>query len=98
VRELVAAGGEVRLLPHMLHAKATVVDDTLALCGSANLDGRSLFINFEAMAAFYGPAEIGWLAGWITRSADGLPRAQLHQPAWWRDLLESVGGALAFQL
>jgi cardiolipin synthase len=98
VRELAAAGGEVRLLPHMLHAKAVVVDDVLALCGSANLDGRSLFINFEAMVAFYGRAEIGWLAGWITRTASGLPHAYIGQPPWWRDLLEGVGGAIAFQL
>ncbi|MBP9673406.1 MAG: PLDc N-terminal domain-containing protein, partial [Ottowia sp.] len=62
VRELVEAGVDVRLLPAMLHAKAVVVDDVLALCGSANLDSRSLFINYEAMAAFYGRAEIDWLA------------------------------------
>ncbi|MDR0457602.1 MAG: phospholipase D-like domain-containing protein [Burkholderiaceae bacterium] len=98
VRELAAAGGEVRLLPRMLHAKAMVVDSALALCGSANLDGRSLFINFEAMTAFYGPAEIGWLTNWITRTAKDLPRARAHRPAWWRDLLEGVGGAIAFQL
>jgi len=98
IRELVAAGGEVRLLPHMLHAKAVVVDNALGLCGSANLDGRSLFINFEVMAAFYGPAEIGWLADWITCTASGLLRAHAHHPPWWRDLLEGVVGAVAFQL
>jgi cardiolipin synthase len=98
IRALAAEGGEVRLLPRMLHAKTVVVDHALALCGSANLDGRSLFINFEAMAAFYGLAEIGWLAGWITGTADGLPHAPAHRPVWWRDLIEGVGGAIAFQL
>ena len=98
IRQLAAAGGEVRLLPHMLHAKTVVVDDALALCGSANLDGRSLFINFEAMAAFYGPAQIRWLADWITRTAGNSPRVHPHPPAWWRDLLEGVVGAVAFQL
>ncbi|MDR2991883.1 MAG: phospholipase D-like domain-containing protein [Burkholderiaceae bacterium] len=98
IRALAAAGGAVHLLPRMLHAKAVVVDDALALCGSANLDGRSLFINFEAMAAFYGPAQIGWLAGWITGTASGLPRASAQPPAWWRDLIEGIIGTVAFQL
>jgi len=98
IRELAALDGDVRLLRHMLHAKAVVVDDALALCGSANLDGRSLFINFEAMAAFYGQAQILWLANWITGTADGCRQLYPHHPTWWRDLLERVGGAVMFQL
>jgi len=98
IRALAAAGGEVRLLPRMSHAKAVVVDEVLALCGSANLDGRSLFINFEIMAAFYGPAQIGWLADWINSTANGLPHASSRQPAWWRDVLEGVVGTVGFQL
>ena len=98
VRALVEHGVEVRLLPTMLHAKAVVVDQALALCGSANLDSRSLFINYEAMAACYGRAEIDWLAGWITRcAADGEP-ASARPPGLLRDVLEGVVGALAFQL
>lgn len=98
VRELVDNGVDVRLLPAMLHAKAVVVDDVLALCGSANLDSRSLFINYEAMAAFYSRAEIDWLAGWITRTAaDGEP-ASARPPGLARDVLEGVVGAIAFQL
>lgn len=98
VRELVDNGVDVRLLPAMLHAKAVVVDDVLALCGSANLDSRSLFINYEAMAAFYSRAEIDWLAGWITRTAaDGEP-ASARPPSLARDVLEGVVGAIAFQL
>jgi cardiolipin synthase len=98
IRELASAGGQVRPLPRMLHAKAVVIDDALALCGSANLDGRSLFINFEAMAACYGPAEIRWLAGWITATARAAPHLRPRPPAWWRDLLEGVSGTVAFQL
>ena len=98
VRELVEAGVDVRLLPAMLHAKAVVVDDVLALCGSANLDSRSLFINYEAMAAFYGRTEIDWLADWITRTAaDGEP-ASSKPPSWLRDIGEGIVATVAFQL
>ena len=41
----------------VLHAKLVVIDDTLALAGSANLDSRSLFLNYELMVAFYAAAD-----------------------------------------
>lgn len=34
-----------------MHQKCVLVDDTLALVGSTNLDNRSLFLNFELMIA-----------------------------------------------
>ena len=98
VRELVEAGVDVRLLPAMLHAKAVVVDDVLALCGSANLDSRSLFINYEAMAAFYGRAEIDWLADWINAHAAQAEPASAKAPSWLRDIGEGIVATLAFQL
>ena len=39
--------------PPMLHAKTMVVDDTVAIVGTANLDNRSFRLNFEVAAAFY---------------------------------------------
>ena len=98
VRELVEAGVDVRLLPAMLHAKAVVVDDVLALCGSANLDSRSLFINYEAMAAFYGRAEIDWLADWINAHAAQAEPASAKPPSWLRDIGEGIVATLASQL
>ena len=98
VRELVEAGVDVRLLPAMLHAKAVVVDDVLALCGSANLDSRSLFINYEAMAAFYGRAEIDWLADWINAHAAQAEPASAKPPSWLRDIGEGSVATLAFEL
>ncbi len=53
----------------MAHAKAVVVDDELALCGSINLDLRSLLLNHEAAVVFYGRDEIDWLAQWIETTA-----------------------------
>ncbi len=48
--------------PPMLHAKTIVVDDTMALVGTANLDNRSFRLNFEIAAAFYDQAVIDKLA------------------------------------
>jgi cardiolipin synthase A/B len=39
--------------PPMLHAKTMVVDETVAVVGTANLDNRSFRLNFEIAAAFY---------------------------------------------
>lgn len=54
--ELLEAG--VRLFeygPPMLHAKTLVVDDVLAIVGTANADARSFRLNFEVIVACYQP-------------------------------------------
>jgi cardiolipin synthase len=49
------AGVAVGSLPdRMLHAKAAVIDQKLAIVGSANLDRRSLDLSFELNAIFFG--------------------------------------------
>jgi cardiolipin synthase A/B len=48
--------------PPMLHAKILVVDDTVAVVGTANLDNRSFRLNFEVAAAFYDAAVIDRLS------------------------------------
>jgi cardiolipin synthase A/B len=44
--------------PPMLHAKTIVIDDTVAIIGTANIDNRSFRLNFEVAAAFYDQAII----------------------------------------
>jgi cardiolipin synthase len=41
--------------PPFIHAKAMVIDSELSLIGTANLDNRSLKLNYETTAAVYGP-------------------------------------------
>jgi cardiolipin synthase len=48
--------------PPMLHAKTVVVDETVAVIGTANLDNRSFRLNFEIAAAFYDAAVVERLA------------------------------------
>lgn len=54
IPELIAAGVRVyEYLPRFIHAKTLVVDDDLAIVGSANLDNRSFLLNFEITALIY---------------------------------------------
>ena len=98
LRRLVEAGGRVLLAGPMVHAKAIVIDADLALCGSVNLDSRSLFLNYEAMMAFYGAEEIAWLAQWIDELARQSTPHATRRPGWWRDLGEGIVRAIGFQL
>ena len=47
--------------PCLLHTKVGIIDHHSAMCGSANLDVRSLRINFELNLAFYSPQLAGEL-------------------------------------
>lgn len=54
VPELLAAGVKVyEYLPRFIHAKTFVIDDDLAIIGTANLDNRSFQLNFEVAALLY---------------------------------------------
>jgi cardiolipin synthase len=98
MRDLAAAGVEFRLFPGMVHAKAVVVDETLAMCGSINVDLRSLLLNHEAAVVFYGAAEIAWLAQWIDQTAARGERYVPSPPGLLRDIAEGLLLTVAFQL
>ncbi|MGC2049157.1 MAG: phospholipase D-like domain-containing protein [Gallionella sp.] len=98
LRELGAAGGRVWLVPYMLHAKAVVIDDSLALSGSANLDSRSLFLNYELMVAFYDVVDIRRFASIIEEHREAAIRYDARKPGLLRDLTEGLLLWLAFQL
>lgn len=69
----------------LLHAKTLVVDEALGLVGSANMDRRSLDLNFENNVLFHSPdlaAEVGrhqdaWLADSIEISRQDLKHRSL---------------------
>jgi cardiolipin synthase len=59
LREIEAAGGTIlRYTKGMVHAKALVMDQSMAMAGSANMDLRSFFLNCEVMQLCYSLPEI----------------------------------------
>jgi cardiolipin synthase len=66
LRQCQAAGATIHKHRHgMFHAKLILVDDRLAAIGSANLDMRSLFLNYECSLLMYSPQGIGDVEAWI---------------------------------
>lgn len=54
-RELLAAGVKIyEYTPGFVHAKIVVSDDDFCMIGSTNMDFRSLYLNYECGACFYG--------------------------------------------
>ena len=98
LRELATAGGRIWLHPEMIHAKTIVVDDELAMAGSANLDGRSLFINYEMMVAFYDRGAVDGFAQWAELRRQECGRYSAQPPGMVRELAEGLLLWLAFQL
>ena len=98
LRELSAAGARVWLTPGMMHAKAIIVDDELALAGSANIDERSLFLNYEMMVAFFDPTDVQRFAHWIDHQRMGAIPYRSQPPGILRGLAEGSIRLLAFQL
>ena len=66
--ELLSAGVNIHAFgPPALHAKTIVVDDDAAIVGTANLDNRSLRLNFEVVAVCYGLPAVNALAEMFER-------------------------------
>ncbi len=51
----------------MMHAKVVIIDDEFASVGTANLDNRSMFLNFEVSCLIYSPEAVRILAEMFER-------------------------------
>lgn len=94
LRQLVRAGARVLAYqPRMLHAKTVIVDDALGLVGSANVDMRSLFVNFEIGVILHTPTDVHALRAWageLTRKSVPLSLADLKRRSFPFNLLEDL--------
>jgi cardiolipin synthase len=85
LHELHAAGVEILFYQsRMLHAKLVLADDLVALMGSANIDMRSLFVNFEIALAHYTSTDIRMFTTWARDlEKDCIPyKEALRDPAF----------------
>jgi cardiolipin synthase len=94
LRQIHNAGGRILLYePVMLHAKAVIVDD-LAVIGSANMDMRSLFLNYEVALFLYCRTQVegtvAWARALMADATVGLP-----SQGWTAELAENVVRLLA---
>ncbi|MFH0725060.1 MAG: cardiolipin synthase [Pseudomonadota bacterium] len=64
--QLQQAGAKVLLFqPGMMHAKAILIDDTVAVTGSANMDMRSLLLNYELALGIYSKPVVREIEIWM---------------------------------
>ena len=83
--DLLAAG--VRIYeygPRLLHTKALLCDDDLAIIGSANFDNRSFRLNFEVSVLFRDPEVVDGLSGLIEHECGRSVRVRddRDRPLW----------------
>jgi cardiolipin synthase len=98
LRTLDAAGGRIWFTPGMLHGKLVVIDDDLALAGSANLDSRSLFLNYELMVAFHAATDVQRFADWFEHERALAAPHRPRRPGLLRDVAEGTLLWIGFQL
>jgi len=98
LRVMANAGARIWLAPQMNHAKAVIVDDTLAMAGSANLDSRSLLLNYEMMVAFNDAADVARFAAWFERERSTATRYVARSPSLIRDVAEGLMLWVCFQI
>jgi len=93
-----AAGAQIRMLPSMMHAKLVVIDNSWALLGSANLDARSLFLNYELMVELRDPQTIAAALSWFDATVKDANPWQVPSTGVLRDLGDGLLLWLTFQL
>ncbi|MDR1789583.1 MAG: phospholipase D-like domain-containing protein [Opitutaceae bacterium] len=99
VRQLHAAGARVLFYRRgMMHTKAVIVDERVALAGSANFDLRSLFVNFEIGLMLYSGNDVLAMRRWageLVRHCDEPTPDELRRRRFAGDLAEDLCRLLA---
>ena len=100
LRTLREAGAEILFFkPDVLHAKLVIVDDEHLVIGSANLDMRSLFLNYEIGAIVRDPAAVeevkALIAGWESESTRYTEDLYRRSRTWTARAIEAVSKVIS---
>lgn len=77
-----------------MHAKVSIIDSQLATVGSANMDIRSLFVDYEIALFLYSHADVDGLADWYEETLADCDD-EFPAPTAVRVLIEDLGRLLA---
>jgi cardiolipin synthase len=95
MRELIAVGIEVCLFQAgMIHAKAILVDNKGVMMGSANIDQRSLFFNYEVVSFIYSKKVIAASEKWMKMLIANC-HGQMKPANKWRKMGENLMSVFA---
>ncbi len=90
LRELHDAGAKISLAQKMTHAKLMVIDDHVAVVGSANFDLRSLLYNYELGIFLYYKPDVRELIDWYAERYQEASVYEIHRSSWLRESIEGV--------
>lgn len=97
-KDLIELGAKVRRYPDsMVHAKIGIVDDQVALVGSANFDVRSFFLNYELCVAVHDRETIHRIEDWYVDLAAKCDTG-LTSDSWFRATMATCVRLFASEL
>lgn len=94
LRQIENAGGRIFLYPKMMHAKLTLLDQKIAIIGSANMDIRSLLFNYELNLFLYSHKDIEELYRWWKKLKEQSTEG-IQKKSYLALLFEGVGRILS---
>jgi cardiolipin synthase len=92
--QLDRAGARIHFHAGMMHAKTVLIDSDQCIVGSANLDIRSLFLNFELGVQLLSPASIEAMEGWFKQALAEAPQGRIKRGRS-AEFFEGVGRLLS---
>ncbi len=90
LRELHEAGAKISLTKKMTHAKLMIIDDHVAVVGSANFDLRSLLYNYELSIFLYSGSDVHVLTNWYAERYEKAAIYEIHRSSWVRESIEGI--------
>lgn len=96
LRRLLDSGARVFFHPtRMIHAKHLLIDDDLAVSGSANFDLRSFYLNFEESVFIYEGGALDDLSAWFEQLFASCVERELAEPDYVERWVEDISWLLS---